>query len=157
MSEYHATIHWQRRNADFAANRYSRAHTWQFDGGAAVPASSSPHVVPLPWSDAAGVDPEEAFVASLSSCHMLWFLSLAAQAGWVVDDYRDDALGVMARNAQGKLAMTLVTLRPTVAFSGARQPDAAEIERLHHRAHDECFIANSVKTEVRCEPVPRAR
>jgi len=154
MSEYRATIHWQRRDPGFADNRYSRAHTWHFDGGAAVPASSSPHVVPLPWSDAAGVDPEEAFVASLSSCHMLWFLSLAAKAGWVVDDYRDDAVGVMSRNAQGKVAMTLVTLRPAVTFGATRRPEAAELERLHHQAHDECFIANSVKTEVRCEPAP---
>ncbi|HEY2979016.1 MAG TPA: OsmC family protein, partial [Burkholderiaceae bacterium] len=133
--------------------RYSRRHEWRFDGGARVSASSSPHVVPVPLSDASGVDPEEAFVASLSSCHMLWFLGLAAQAGWVVDDYRDDALGVMARNAEGRMAMTVVTLRPAVSFGGSKQPDAPELQRLHHAAHEACFIANSVKTEVRCEPV----
>jgi organic hydroperoxide reductase OsmC/OhrA len=153
MSTYQASICWQRQQASFTDNRYSRAHTWSFDGGAVVPASSSEQVVPLPWSDPAGVDPEEAFVASLSSCHMLWFLSIAAQAGWLVDDYRDDASGVMARNAQRQLVMTEVTLRPAVRFGGGRAPDRAELERLHHEAHATCFIANSVKTEVRVEPV----
>jgi organic hydroperoxide reductase OsmC/OhrA len=149
MSEYVARVHWERQGSQvFTDNRYSRRHVWQFDGGTSVPASSSPHSVPLPWSDASAVDPEEAFVASLSSCHMLWFLSLAAKAGWVVDDYRDDAVGVMARNADGQLAMTVVTLRPAVTFSGLKQPDAAELARLHHEAHAACYIANSVKSEV---------
>jgi organic hydroperoxide reductase OsmC/OhrA len=153
MSRYTATIAWQRAGQPFTDRRYSRAHQWHFDGGMAVPASSSPQVVPVPMSDAAAVDPEEAFVASLSSCHLLWFLDLACRAGWVVDDYRDDASGVLARGADGRLAMTEVTLRPAVRFAGERQPAAAEIRRLHHAAHDACFIANSVRTDVRCEPV----
>ena len=147
-----ATITWQREGAPFTDNRYSRAHEWHFDGGAVVKASSSPHVVRVPMSDASAVDPEEAFVASLSSCHMLWFLSLSASKGWVVDAYRDEAVGTMAKNEAGKLAMTLVILRPEVTFEG-RQPSNEELRELHHRAHEECFIASSVKTEVRCEPV----
>ena len=129
--EYRAGIHWARGAAAFTDNRYSRAHTWRFDGGVEVPASSSPQVVRVPLSVEAAVDPEEALVAALSSCHMLWFLSLAA----------------------GRTAMVRVTLRPRVAFSGERLPARADILQLHHRAHDECFIANSVTTEVRCEPL----
>ena len=151
--EYQASIHWARGDAAFTDNRYSRAHTWRFDGGVEVPASSSPHVVRLPLSVAAAVDPEEALVASLSSCHMLWFLDLAARAGWRVDDYSDAAVGVMGRNAAGKMAMLTVSLHPRVSFSGERRPARADITQLHHRAHGECFIANSVTTEVRCEPV----
>ncbi len=154
MSQHSSSILWQREeNAAFVDHRYSRGHSWHFDGGAVVPGSSSPHVVPLPYSDPAGVDPEEAFVASLSSCHMLWFLDLAARAGWVVDRYRDDAVGTMARNAQGQLAMTRVTLRPAVQFTLSRAPTRDELLDLHHRAHVSCFIANSVKSEVVCEPV----
>jgi organic hydroperoxide reductase OsmC/OhrA len=153
MSEYRVAVHWQREGAAFTDNRYSRGHRWRFDGGVEVPASSSPHVVPPPYSVAAAVDPEEAFVASLSSCHMLWYLSIAAQRGFVVDDYRDEALGLMAKNAAGKLAMTVVTLRPAVRYGGPRQPTAAEAAAMHHEAHAECFIANSVTTDVRCEPV----
>ncbi|MEO7936288.1 MAG: OsmC family protein [Dokdonella sp.] len=153
MSDHLATISWQRHDADFLNDRYSRAHRWLFDGGAEVAASSSPHVVPLPMSDAAAVDPEEAFVASLSSCHMLWFLSIARKRGYVVERYRDDAVGVMAKNASGKHAMTLVTLRPAVAFLGDKQPDLPQLDALHEAAHAQCFIANSVLTEVRCEPV----
>ncbi|HWP13398.1 MAG TPA: OsmC family protein [Ramlibacter sp.] len=144
---------WQRDGRDFAGNRYSRRHLMRFDGGAQVTGSSSPHVVPLPHSDPAGVDPEEAFVASLSSCHMLWFLSIAANGGYCVDRYTDNAQGVMARNAAGKIAMTRVTLRPEVVFSGGKQPTREQLDELHHKAHEECFIANSVTTEVRCEPV----
>lgn len=154
MSTYSATILWQRKGAAFTDQRYSRAHAWQFDGGAVVPGSSSPHNVPLPYSDAAAVDPEEAFVAALSSCHLLWFLHLAAKSGFVVERYEDRAEGVMAKNAEGRLAMTRVTLRPRVEFAGERQPSRTDIEALHHKAHEECFIANSVKSEVRCEPVP---
>ena len=145
-------VTWDRQEAVFTDNRYSRAHRWRFDGGIEVPASSSPHVVPLPMSVAAAVDPEEAFVVSLSSCHMLWFLSLAAAKRWVVDSYRDAAVGTLAKNDAGKLVMTVVTLRPEVVFGGERQPSTAEIEALHHRAHEECFLANSVKTKVCCEP-----
>lgn len=154
MTEFTATIDWQRdAQAPFTDNRYSRRHAWRFDGGAVVPGSSSPHSVPLPWSDASAVDPEEAFVAALSSCHMLWFLHLAARAGFTVDAYRDEALGVMARNAEGRQAMTVVTLRPAVTWGGERRPGAAEVNRLHHAAHEACYIANSVRSEVRCEPV----
>lgn len=152
MSEYTATIYWQRLGAVFTDNKYSRAHEWRFDGGVTVPGSSSPHVVRVPLSDPNAVDPEEAFVASLSSCHMLFFLSFAAQAGLVVDTYEDPAIGVMGRNEAGKMAMTVVTLRPKAVFFG-KQPSAEQLNELHHRAHDECFIASSVKTDVRCEPV----
>ena len=148
MSTYTAGIRWSRGQQKFTDNRYSRAHTWHFDGGTVVPASSSPAVVPLPMSDAGAVDPEEAFVASLSSCHMLWFLSLAAKQGYTVDAYADDASGVMAKNAAGKLAMTTVTLRPLVTFSGAKLPDRAALDALHHAAHGECFIAASIRSEV---------
>jgi organic hydroperoxide reductase OsmC/OhrA len=154
VSEYHADLLWVRGvGEDFVANRYSRRHLLRFDGGAEVVGSSSPQVVPLPWSDASAVDPEEAFVASLSSCHMLWFLSLAAKRRYCVDRYADAALGVMARNTEGKLAMTQVTLRPEVLFSGDRVPSRDELLALHEAAHEACFIANSVKTDVRCEPV----
>ncbi len=153
MAEYVASIEWSRSDTEaFTDNRYSRAHTWRFDGGITVAASSSPHVVPLPYSVEANVDPEEAFVASLSSCHMLWFLYLAGNSKRVVDSYRDNALGVMAKNAQGKLAMTEVILRPEIKFSGNNQPDQSEIDALHHQAHEQCFIANSVKTEIKIEP-----
>jgi organic hydroperoxide reductase OsmC/OhrA len=153
MSRYQAVVEWTRDGARFTDNRYSRGHRWRFDGGVEVPASASPQVVPLPMSVAAAVDPEEAFVASLSSCHMLFFLSLAARQGLVVDDYRDEAVGVMARDAGGKLAMTQVTLRPVVRYGGEKRPSAAEDEALHHAAHEACFIASSVKTTVNCEPV----
>jgi organic hydroperoxide reductase OsmC/OhrA len=153
MSRYTATVDWTRGDAPFADNRYSRGHWWRFDGGVEVPASASPHNVPLPMSVAAAVDPEEAFVASLASCHMLWFLSLAASRGWVVDRYRDEAVGEMGTNAEGRVAMLTVTLYPEVGFAGDRLPTAADQQALHHDAHDRCFIANSVKTEVRCEPV----
>lgn len=153
MSEYFASLRWHRGDQPFSDRRYSRRHEMHFDGGAVVPASSSPHSVRVPFSDPAAVDPEESFVAALSSCHLLWFLDIACRAGWIVDDYRDDAVGVMARDERGRLAITVVTLRPAVRFGGERRPDAAEIERLHHAAHEECFIANSVRSEVRCEPV----
>ena len=154
MAHYEAEVIWQRAEQPFLDNRYSRRHRLRFDGGLAIPGSSSPHVVPLPMSDAAAMDPEEAFVASLSSCHMLWFLTVAVKRKFRVDSYHDKAIGVMERNGQGKLAMTTVTLRPDVRFSGDRVPTRAEIDAMHHEAHEECFIANSVKTEVRCAPVP---
>ena len=153
MAEFTATVVWQRDDATFTDQRYSRRHHWQFDGGAQVPASSSPHSVPLPFSDPSAVDPEEAFVAALSSCHMLWFLHLAAKAGWVVDRYQDAAVGRMARNTEGRMAMTQVTLRPAVQFAEQRAPSPEALAQLHHAAHEECYIANSVKTEVVCEPV----
>lgn len=155
MSDYTAHVSWQRDPLEaFTDNRYSRRHLLRFDGGAVVAGSSSPGVVPLPQSDASAVDPEEMFVASLASCHMLWFLSLAAKRGWRVDGYEDDAAGTLQRRADGRQAMTRVTLRPHVRFLGASQPTAAELQALHDAAHEACFIANSVTTEVRCEPRP---
>lgn len=152
MSTYTATIVW-RRAADerFVDNRYSRAHEWRFDGGAVVGASSSPQVVRLPFSRAAAVDPEEAFVASLSSCHMLCFLSSAAADGHVVDRYEDEAVGELGKNAAGADAMLRVVLRPTIDWSGT-PPTPEAIAGLHHRAHAACFIANSVTTKVTVEP-----
>jgi len=152
MNEYSAQLLWLRREQSFLDQRYSRRHVLRFDGGVEVAASSSPHVVPLPMSDPAAIDPEEAFVASLASCHLLWFLSIAAGRGYCVDSYADHPVGVMARNAEGKLAMTVVTLRPQVAFSGDRQPTPEDVLAMHHAAHEACFIANSVRSEVRCEP-----
>jgi organic hydroperoxide reductase OsmC/OhrA len=153
MSNYSATVWWSRNGAVFADGRYSRAHAWQFDGGLEVPASASPNVVPLPYSDPAAIDPEEAFVASLSSCHMLWFLSLAAAKGFVVDSYKDEPVGILEKDAEGKLAMTRVTLRPTAIFNGPKIPTKDDLNDLHHEAHEKCFIASSVKTDVRCEPI----
>jgi organic hydroperoxide reductase OsmC/OhrA len=153
MAHYTAGILWLRGDQDFLDNRYSRRHLLRFDGGAEVAGSSSPHVVPVPGSDPSAVDPEEAFVASLASCHMLWFLSIAAKRGFRVDRYFDEAVGVMERGDRGRLWMSVVTLRPRVSFSGERIPNFAEIEAMHHQAHEQCFIANSVKTDVRCEPV----
>ncbi|TFI59142.1 OsmC family peroxiredoxin [Sphingomonas parva] len=146
MSEHLATIVWVR-DGDFAANRYGRGHAWRFDGGAEVRASSSPHIVAPPLSDPAGVDPEEALVASASSCHMLWFLDLARQAGFAVERYRDAAQGTMGRDAEGRTAMLRITLRPEIEFSGPA-PDAARLAALHEAAHARCFIANSLRTEV---------
>ena len=147
--DYFANILWQRNNEEkYTDNRYSRAHQWRFDGGVVVAASSSPKVVPLPYSVEANVDPEEAFVASLSSCHMLFFLSYAAQRGFVVDRCEDRAIGTMGKDAQGRMVMLKVALRPRIGFSGAKLPTASDIEALHHRSHEDCFIANSVKTEV---------
>jgi organic hydroperoxide reductase OsmC/OhrA len=149
VSTYTATIRWIRDpGTDFAKGQYSRAHEWVFDGGAVVPGSSNPHTVPLPWSDAAAVDPEEAFVASLSSCHMLFFVDFARRGGWVVDSYADEAEGVLEKRDDGKMWMSRVTLRPRVTWGGDAQPDDAAIADLHHRAHEACFIANSVTTEV---------
>jgi organic hydroperoxide reductase OsmC/OhrA len=154
MSEHGATVSWQRgHDEDFARGRYSRAHAWRFDGGAIVHASASPSVVPAPWSDPAGVDPEEAFVAAIAGCHMLWFLSLAAERGLVVERYEDAASGTLGRVARGVMAMTEVTLRPRIAFGG-EVPDAAAIAAVHDDAHARCFIANSVNTKIRIEPAP---
>lgn len=153
MAQHTATVVWERNGAVFTDNRYSRGHRWRFDGGVEVPASSSPLAVPAPLSVAEAVDPEEAFVASLSSCHMLWFLSIAARRGFVIERYRDEATGVLAKNADGRTAMAVVTLRPDATFVGEKQPSRADLDAMHHEAHGLCFIANSVTTEVRCEPV----
>jgi organic hydroperoxide reductase OsmC/OhrA len=149
---YKATIAWKRGEGDFAKGRFSRAHTWSFDGGIEVPASASPSVVPLPMSVAEAVDPEEAFVASLASCHMLTFVDLARRAGFVVDSYVDEAEGVMDRIDTGRFWISKVTLRPKIVFSGEKIPDEIDLSRLHHDAHEFCFIANSVKTEVVVDP-----
>ncbi len=154
MSKYTAQLSWRRHSSEpFVDNRYSRQHRLHFDGGVEFNGSSSAHVVPLPMSDASAVDPEEMFVAALASCHMLWFLGIAARAGYCVDSYRDNPLGEMARNAEQQMVMTVVTLRPEVVFGGAKQPNAMELQQLHHQAHAACYLANSVKTELRCEPV----
>ena len=152
MSTYTATIRWKRDpSTDFTKGQYSRAHEWSFDGGVTVPASPSPHIVPAPWNDPNGVDPEEAFVASLSSCHMLFFVDFARRAGFVVDSYIDRAEGMLEKRADGKMWMSKVTLRPHVEFSGEKRPGDPDIADLHHRAHEACFIANSVTTEVAVE------
>ncbi|MDO8699002.1 MAG: OsmC family protein [Rhodoferax sp.] len=149
---YTAETIWHRGEQPFTDDRYSRAHILRFDGGIEVPGSSSALVVPLPYSVEAAIDPEEAFVSALSSCHMLWFLSIAAKRGYRVDSYHDQAVGLMQRNDRKKFAITQVTLRPAVVFSGDSAPTSAIILEMHHKAHDECFIANSVKTEVLVEP-----
>ncbi len=149
---YYAEIQWERQG-DFANNTYSRGHRWRFDGGIDVPASASPTVVPLPHSVEAAVDPEEAFVAALSSCHMLWFLDLARQAGLTVEAYEDKAEAKMGWVSRGKMAITKVTLAPTVKLSGS-MPEEGVLDRLHHEAHEKCFIANSVTCDVLCEPEP---
>ncbi|MEA3052241.1 MAG: hypothetical protein QOG72_1144 [Sphingomonadales bacterium] len=146
MADHLATVEW-RSDGAFREGRYSRAHRWSFDGGTTVPGSSSPHVVPEPMSDPAGVDPEEALVASVSSCHMLWFLHVAREAGLDVAAYRDEARGTMARDERGRMAMTRIVLRPRIDFAG-EAPDADKLQRLHHEAHEQCFIANSLRTEI---------
>jgi organic hydroperoxide reductase OsmC/OhrA len=146
MADYTATVDW-RSDGGFRDGRYSRAHSWRFDGGAVVPASASPHVVPAPMSDPAGVDPEEALVASVSSCHMLWFLHLARDSGFDVAGYRDEARGRMGRDDRGRMAMSRIVLRPEIEFLG-EAPDAEALARLHHEAHERCFIANSLRTEI---------
>jgi organic hydroperoxide reductase OsmC/OhrA len=152
MAQHTAVVAWERGDAAFTDKRYSRAHRWTFDGGATVPASSSPHSVPVPYSDPTAVDPEEAFVAALSSCHMLWFLAIAAARGFTVDSYRDEAVGTMARDVSGRVAMTRVVLRPHVLFRGTSVPSLEEVREMHDAAHHECFLANSVRTEVVVEP-----
>jgi organic hydroperoxide reductase OsmC/OhrA len=152
MSEYTARVVWRRGPDEaFTDNAYGRRHSWLFDGGVEVPGSPSPHVVPPPLSDPSAVDPEEAFVAALSSCHMLFFLALAAKRGFVVDGYDDEAVGTLEKGADGKEWMTRVTLRPRVGFAG-RAPTDEELDALHHRAHELCYIANSVRSAITVEP-----
>ncbi|NRF25307.1 OsmC family protein [Vibrio coralliilyticus] len=149
MSDYRATIRWQRAEQEkFSDNQYSRGHQWEFDGGVCVPASASPHVVPLPYSVEENVDPEEAFIAAISSCHMLTFLGIAAKRRYVIDSYVDEAIGIMEEDDKGRTSVTKVTLRPNIVFSGSKQPDYAQLEKMHHLAHQHCFIANSVKTAI---------
>ncbi|NUR23251.1 OsmC family protein [Frateuria sp.] len=153
MGKHTAELLWTRGDQDFLDKRYSRRHLASFDGGASVPMSSSPDVVPLPMSDAYAVDPEEAFVSSLASCHMLWFLDLAARKGFRVDSYREAAVGTMGRDERNRTVMREVLLRPRVDFSGEILPSREQVGQLHHDAHEACFLANSVRCEVRCEPV----
>jgi organic hydroperoxide reductase OsmC/OhrA len=149
MAEHRATIEWSATAtaADFVKGRYSREHAWTFDGGVTVAASPSPSVVPAPWSNPAGVDPEEAYVASIASCHMLTFLWVASKKGFALASYRDEAVGVMTKNARGKAWVSKVTLSPKLEWI-ERVPSAEELAELHHAAHDDCFIANSVTTEI---------
>ena len=149
MSEHRAAIAWKLSGPNFSKGQFSREHTWTFDGGVSVPASPSTSVIPAPWSNPAGVDPEEAFVASIASCHMLTFLWLAARQGFLVDSYEDDAVGVLTKNEQRVPWVSAVTLHPRIVYGGEKRPSHDEEARLHHDAHAQCFIANSVKTEVR--------
>jgi organic hydroperoxide reductase OsmC/OhrA len=152
MSTHTARLSWQRQAGEaFTDLRYHRSHTWHFDGGAVVPAAASPHVVRVPLTDPTAVDPEEAFAASLAACHLLWFLHLAGEAGWVVDDYQDEAVATLGPDAERQLAIVDVLLRPRVRFAGAA-PDAAAHAALHDAAHAACFLARSVRCPVRCEP-----
>jgi len=143
-----ATLSWKRNSPDFLKGRYSREHTWAFDGGVTVPASASPAIVPVPYSNPAHVDPEEAFVASVSSCHMLTYVYLAYKQGFQVDSYQDEAVGAMTKNEQGVLWVSSITLSPKIAYSGNKMPMPADEERLHHLAHQQCFISNSIKSKV---------
>ena len=150
MSLHKATVRWtlQENGEAFLKGRYSREHTWTFDGGVTVPASPSPGAVPVPYSNPAHVDPEEAYVAAISSCHMLTFLFVASRQGFVVDSYEDEAAGVMRKNERGAIWVSAVTLHPRIVYGGTTRPTAEDEARLHHAAHEQCFIANSVKTEV---------
>lgn len=148
MSEHRALIRWERASADFTKGRYSREHTWTFDGGVTVPASPSPSVVPAPWANPANVDPEEAFVAAVASCHMLTFLHLASKAGFAVASYEDDAIGRMTKNAAGVPWVATIELRPRVGYAGQRRPTALEAQRLHAEAHEQCYISASIRTAV---------
>lgn len=153
MSEHIATIEWVRGDQPFSDGKYLRGHDWSFDGGVSVRASSAPSPqIPPPLSEEAAVDPEEALVAALASCHMMFFLAFAKKDGFVVDSYRDEPVGVLGRDERGRTSITKVTLRPCVAWSGDNQPDSAKVEDLHHRSHDACYIANSVRAEVEIEP-----
>ncbi len=153
--EYTATVRWTRGAGEaFSDNRYSRGHSWSFDCGITVPGSASPSVVPLPLSREDAIDPEEAFVAAVSSCHMLTFLSIAAKKRFVIDSYVDNALGVMTPNDKGKLFVSKVTLDPVIEFSGDKQPTPEQVADMHHLAHKECFIANSVLTDIVVAGIP---
>ena len=152
MAKHLATIRWfASPGEDYAKGQYSRAHSWSFDGGAIVPASASPHIVPMPWADPDAVDPEEAFVASAASCHMLFFLDFARQAGLIVTGYEDEAEGEMHKGSDGKTRITRIALRPRIVF-GCAVPEQAAIDELHHKSHEACFIANSITSEVVVEP-----
>jgi organic hydroperoxide reductase OsmC/OhrA len=148
MSEHRAMIAWTRNGPTFLKGQFSREHTWTFDGGVTVAASPSPTVIPAPWSSPAGVDPEEAFVASIASCHMLTFLWVAAKQGFEVERYEDDAVGVLTKNEQRVPWVSAVTLSPRIVYAGDKRPSHDDEAKLHHLAHEQCFIANSVKTAI---------
>lgn len=149
MSVYKTKIEWYRAaDETYTDRKYSRVHSWQFEGGITVAATASHHIVPLPYSNPDNVDPEQAFVASLSSCHMLTFLDIAAAHRFVVDSYIDDAEGFLEKDKTNRLVMTKVILKPRIIFSGDKRPKYEDLEKMHHKAHELCFIANSVKTEV---------
>ena len=148
MSKHFATIRWfASPGEDFAKGQYSRGHSWNFDGLTNVAASASPHIVPMPWANPDAVDPEEAFVASAASCHMLFFLDFARRAGFIITGYDDEAEGLMEKGADGKMRITRIILRPKIVWSGDA-PDQARIDELHHKSHEACFIANSITTEI---------
>ncbi len=150
MSQHEATVSWERQDEEaFLDDKYSREHFWTFDGGAKIAASSAPSVVPLPYSVEANVDPEEALIASVSSCHMLFFLAFAAKQNFVVDHYEDHAFGVMEKNERKRYAFKHITLRPSITFSGDKRPTPNDIDKLHALSHDHCFIANSLNFDVR--------
>jgi len=153
MSEHKAVINWKRTGPDFLKGRFSREHTWSFDGGLSIPASASPAVVPAPFSNPAGIDPEEALVAAVSSCHMLTFLYFAYREGFQVDSYEDQAVGQTGKNEKGVTWVSSITLQPKIVYSGAKMPLPADEERLHHLAHEQCFVANSIKTPVKITTV----
>lgn len=152
MSKYTATIKWSRNGQTFIDNKYKRAHRWEFDNGQIISASASPNIVPTPLSDPSAIDPEEAFIAALSSCHMLWFLSIAAKAGYVVENYKDKAEGILAKNNEGKQAITEVSLFPQVTYQKGQKPTEQKDQQMHQQASTQCFIANSVETKVKVEP-----
>ena len=152
MSEHLATIRWHRGDADFTSGKFSRVHTWTFDGGATIEASAAPSVVPPAYTSTSAVDPEEAFVASVASCHMLTFLYFAYKQGFQVDSYKDEAVGLMTKGANGVPWVSTVTLRPRIVYGGDKKPTADQEQKLHHDAHEKCFIANSVKSDIRIEP-----
>lgn len=154
MSEHYAKVSWQRSTSEaFSDSKYSREHQWHFDGGMVIKASSSPHVVPLPYSVETNVDPEEAFIASVSSCHMLFFLAFAAKSNFIIDEYIDDAIGLMEKGADNRTSITKITLRPKVVFSGELQPTKVDVEELHRQSHERCFIANSINSKVVVEAI----
>lgn len=154
MQSYNATVRWLRGDQAFTDNKYSRAHDLIFDGGAIVRGSSAPSSVPLPYSDATAIDPEEALVAATSSCHMLFFLAFAAKRGLQIDSYDNSAVGIMTKNQAGKFYISKITLSPRIVFSGDKRTDAAEIAELHHRAHQECYIAHSIRADIVIAEVP---
>lgn len=156
MSQHQASIIWQRQNQSFTDGKYSRAHEWHFDGGLCIPASAAPSIVPLPFSIPENIDPEEAFIAAIASCHMLFFLSFAAKAGLIVEEYRDNPVGFLEHDENRKRSITRVVLQPEIRFSN--EPPQIQIEKLHQQSHEVCFIANSIKSHIEIKmngnPIP---